>query len=62
MDSGEKRKRVRLSHACNLCRVPKVRCDERLPSCHNCEVAGVECVTVDPKGHKSEVPEEESGQ
>ncbi|CZR57795.1 uncharacterized protein PAC_07684 [Phialocephala subalpina] len=58
---GEKKRRVRLSHACNLCRARKVRCDERLPSCHNCEVAGVECVTVDPKHPQAEVPRKRVG-
>lgn len=61
MDRGEKSKRLRLSRACNLCRARKVRCDERLPSCHNCEVAGVQCVTVDPKRPDAEVPRKRVG-
>src|SRR5271163_1508073 len=45
----DQRKRKRLSHACNLCRSRKVRCDEQMPTCRNCQRAGAECITTDPK-------------
>ena len=43
------RKRKRLTHACNLCRSRKVKCDERLPRCTNCVKARVDCITIDPR-------------
>src|SRR5271170_5602040 len=42
-------KRKRVSHACNLCRSRKVRCDEQMPTCGNCLRAGAVCVTMDPR-------------
>src|SRR5277367_1173057 len=47
-------KRKRVSHACNLCRSRKVRCDEQMPTCGNCQRAGAVCVTTDPRN--PEVP------
>lgn len=49
LENQTPKKRIRLSHACNLCRSRKVRCDEQEHSCRNCELAGVECITTDPR-------------
>ena len=48
-------KRKRVSHACNLCRSRKVRCDEQMPTCGNCQRAGAVCVTMDPRNPEVEV-------
>ncbi|KAH7333426.1 hypothetical protein BKA65DRAFT_44687 [Rhexocercosporidium sp. MPI-PUGE-AT-0058] len=49
MSSDARRKRKRLTFACNRCRSRKVRCDERQPDCTNCAVAGTVCVTQNPR-------------
>ena len=46
-----RRKRQRISRACDLCRARKVRCDERQPSCTRCVSANVSCTTTDGVGH-----------
>lgn len=48
-------KRKRVSHACNLCRSRKVRCDEQMPTCGNCLRAGAPCVTTDPRNPETPV-------
>jgi Fungal specific transcription factor domain/Fungal Zn(2)-Cys(6) binuclear cluster domain len=48
-EDGQSHKRKRLSHACNLCRSRKVRCDEQMPNCGNCQKAGAICITINPR-------------
>lgn len=38
-------KRKRLSHACNYCRLKKIRCDDAQPGCGACQAAGIDCIT-----------------
>ncbi|RAO73590.1 uncharacterized protein BHQ10_009602 [Talaromyces amestolkiae] len=38
-------KRKRLSHACNYCRLKKIRCDDAQPGCGACQSAGIDCIT-----------------
>ena len=37
-------KRKRLSHACNYCRLKKIRCDDAQPGCGACHAAGIDCI------------------
>ncbi|ETS73250.1 hypothetical protein PFICI_14855 [Pestalotiopsis fici W106-1] len=46
---GYRRKRIRLSLACNQCRKRKVRCDTTLPKCRNCILRNEHCETTDPR-------------
>lgn len=53
-----KNERVRHSHACDRCRLKKVRCDGLKPSCSQCSRANFRCTTSDkltrrgfPKGY-----------
>lgn len=39
---------ARLITACLRCRLKKIKCDRKFPSCSNCEKSKVECVIIDP--------------
>lgn len=49
------RKRVRLSMACNACRLRKVKCDTLYPKCRRCLARDEECHTTSSKNPGTEI-------
>lgn len=46
---------LRKFRACDRCRIRKIRCDHRFPSCASCAAAGLACLSYDPISRK-EIP------
>ena len=53
------RKRGKVAHACNRCRIKKFKCDAIRPACLSCHNAGIECsFETDEASEPPEEPEE----
>jgi hypothetical protein len=57
--TAKKRRRGKPSHACDYCRVKKLRCDRGKPSCDSCENSGVRCSFVDQNPQSNQQQEDE---